>query len=92
MKMPPERQPWWLIGIADILSSFLVLAFYTEVAAWVFAYVFKAMSGVILSTNPDNNMTVFNELVTDPVQSLVWQWVVLFAIGCIVLLGVFQRY
>ncbi|NOK59275.1 MAG: Na+-dependent transporter, SNF family [Chloroflexi bacterium AL-W] len=88
IKMAPKGQPWWLIGIAGILSSFLILAFYTEVVAWVFAYVFKAVSGVLLSTDPDTNMAVFNQLITDPVQSLVWQWVVLFAIGCIVLLGV----
>jgi SNF family Na+-dependent transporter len=28
------------------------MSFYSEVAAWVFAYIFKAASGEILSTDP----------------------------------------
>ena len=42
--------------------------------AWVFAYVFKAIGGSILSS--------------DPLQSLLWQWAVLVFIGGILLMGV----
>jgi NSS family neurotransmitter:Na+ symporter len=41
----------WLIGAGGMLAAFLILSFYSEVVAWVFAYVFKAIGGSILSSD-----------------------------------------
>jgi NSS family neurotransmitter:Na+ symporter len=79
---------WWLIGAVGVLSAFLILAFYTEVAAWVFAYIFKAALGGMLSTDPEVTGQAFNELITDPWQSLLWQWLVLALISGIIIMGV----
>lgn len=81
-------KPWWLIGAAGVLSAFLILAFYTEVAGWVFAYIFKSISGGLLSTDPEVTSKMFAGLISDPVQSLIWQWVVLAFIAIIIILGV----
>lgn len=87
-KLSPSRKPWWLIGAIGALSAFMILAFYTEVAGWVFAYIFKSLSAAALSTNPEVTSQAFSGLVTDPVQSLVWQWIVLGLVGFIIILGV----
>lgn len=87
-KLAPNRVPWWLIGAAGALAAFLIMGFYTEVAGWVFAYIFKALSGNILSTNPEQTGAAFTSLITDPAQSLIWQWVVLAVVGIIIALGV----
>ena len=87
-KLSPNRAPWWLIGVSGCLASFLIMAFYTEVAGWVFAYIFKAIFGGILSTNPEQTSAAFSSMVSDPVQSLIWQWVVLALVGFIIILGV----
>lgn len=81
-------QYWWLIGVMGVLAAFLIMSFYSEVAAWVFAYVFKAISGEILTSDPAQTSAAFGALVSDPVQSLLWQWAVLVMIGGILLLGV----
>jgi NSS family neurotransmitter:Na+ symporter len=86
-KLAPGKS-WWLIGASGILASFLIMAFYTEVAAWVFAYIVKAIQGAVLSTDPAVTEAAFAELVTSPVQSLVWQWIVLAFIAFIIALGV----
>jgi len=85
---PSKKAPWWLIGAAGALSAFLILAFYTEVAGWVFAYLFKSLGGNILSTDPEVTSQIFTSLVGSPVQSLVWQWIVLAVVGLIITLGV----
>jgi SNF family Na+-dependent transporter len=36
---------------ARIAAAFLILSFYSEVVAWVFAYVFKAIDGSTLSSD-----------------------------------------
>uniref|UniRef100_A0A7C4L325 Transporter n=1 Tax=Bellilinea caldifistulae TaxID=360411 RepID=A0A7C4L325_9CHLR len=85
---PSPRQPWWLIGAAGGLSAFLIMAFYTEVAGWVFAYVFRSLTSNILSTNPEVTTQMFLALVSDPFQSLLWQWIVLVLVGLIITFGV----
>ncbi|CUA84575.1 MULTISPECIES: sodium-dependent transporter [Gulbenkiania] len=87
-ELAPKGQPWWLVSAAGVLAAFLIMAFYSEVAAWVFAYVFKAIDGAILSSDPKVTTAAFKALVGDPVQSLLWQWLVLLLIGGILLMGV----
>jgi len=84
----PKRESWALIGAAGVLSAFLILAFYTEVAGWVFAYVFKAASGSVLSSDPKVTSAAFASLISDPVQSIFWQCCVLLFVGGIIVLGV----
>ena len=84
----PKRESWALIGAAGVLSAFLILAFYTEVAGWVFAYVFKAASGSVLSSDPKVTSAAFERLITDPFQSILWQCIVLVFVGGIIVLGV----
>ncbi len=85
---PGDRRPWWLIGAAGCLAAFLILAFYTEVAGWVFAYIFRALTGAVLSTDPQVTSAAFSGLVSDPFQSLLWQWIVLILITAIIIMGV----
>ncbi len=86
--LAPKGQPWWLIGAAGMLAAFLILSFYSEVVGWVFAYVVKALGGSILSSDPHVTEAAFTALISDPWQSLLWQWGVLIFIGSILLLGV----
>jgi len=87
-KVAPKGQPWWLIGVSGVLAAFLIMAFYTEVAGWVFAYIFKAAFGAILSTDPEVTSQAFVALISDPMQSLFWQWAVLVFISVIIIAGV----
>ena len=82
------RQVWWLVGAAGVLAAFLILAFYTEVAAWVLAYILKAAAGGLASTDPQVTSKAFEGLVASPWQSLVWQWVVLAWVSVIIIAGV----
>ncbi len=85
---PSKKQPWWLIGAGGALAAFLIMAFYTEVAGWVFAYIFKSISGGFLSTDPNVTSQAFVDLISSPWQALIWQWVVLVVITIIIIRGV----
>ena len=86
--LAPRGQPWWLLGVAGMAAAFLILSFYSEVVAWVFAYVVKALRGSLLSSDPTVTGAAFQALISDPVQALLWQWGVLAFIGSILLMGV----
>lgn len=82
------KQPWYLVGFSGVLSAFLIMAFYTDVAGWVFSYIFKAASGVISTTNPAVTTQVFKAATSGVGEPLFWQIVVLIVIGLIIMAGV----
>lgn len=88
LKKLAPNQLWWLVGASGILAAFLIMAFYSEVAGWVFAYVVKSAGGAILSTSPEVTKNAFGALVSSPWASLVWQWIVLGFIAVIIMAGV----
>ncbi|QSI75694.1 sodium-dependent transporter [Niveibacterium microcysteis] len=81
-------QHWGLIGVLGVIAALLIMAFYSEVAGWVFAYVAKAAAGGLLSTDPATLSAAFGGLVSDPASALLWQWAVLVLVGVIISLGV----
>jgi NSS family neurotransmitter:Na+ symporter len=88
-KLAPRGQWWWkAIGWMGFAAALLILAFYSEVAGWVYAYIAKSLAGTIATTDPKAAGVTFGNMVSDPVSSLVWQWVVLGVTGSIIMLGV----
>ena len=85
---PPRQGYWTIIGWMGCAAAVLILAFYSEVAGWVYAYVFKSMVGEIATTDPKVAGSAFGALISDPFSSLLWQWVVLGVTGSIIMLGV----
>ncbi|WP_291995375.1 sodium-dependent transporter [Candidatus Accumulibacter sp. ACC003] len=88
-RVAPRRQWWWpVIGWMGFAAALLILSFYSEVAGWVYAYIFKALAGELATTDPQVAGAIFAGLVADPLASLGWQWLVLGVTGSIVMLGV----
>lgn len=79
---------WWIIGASGVLAAFLIMAYYTEVAGWVFAYIAKSFSHSLLTTDAAVTSAAFSSLVSNPWLSLVIQWVVLIVVGVIIMMGV----
>lgn len=88
-RLAPRGQWWWKsIGWMGFAAALLILAFYSGVAGWVYAYVFKAISGEIATTDPKVAGALFSGLVSNPLSALLWQWVVLAVTGSIIMFGV----
>ena len=88
-RLAPANQGWWkVIGWMGFAAALLIMSFYSEVAGWVYAYVFKAASGSLTTTDPKVAGDIFGKLVSDPSASLIWQWVVLGITGSIIMMGV----
>ncbi|MGM0421153.1 MAG: sodium-dependent transporter, partial [Bacillota bacterium] len=39
--------PWWLVGGLGVLTGFVILSYYSVVAGWSLAYIFKAIGGFV---------------------------------------------
>ena len=72
-KLSREGSPWQLVGWMGILSGFLILSFYSVVAGWGVAYIFKAIQG--FSGDPELIAGQFTDLVGNTSLSILWHTV-----------------
>ncbi|HEX7490029.1 MAG TPA: sodium-dependent transporter, partial [Anaeromyxobacteraceae bacterium] len=80
------RQPFWsAIGWAGVVAALLIMAFYTDVAGWVFAYVFKS---VAFATGRPLTPETFGALASGTLEPLLWQAGVLVLTSSIIAAGV----
>jgi neurotransmitter:Na+ symporter, NSS family len=82
----PGQRFWAVIGWAGLASALLIMAFYTDVAGWVFAYVFKSI-GAAFGGAPLGEGT-FGALAGGTVEPLLWQLGVVALTSTIIAVGV----
>ncbi|HNX31677.1 MAG TPA: sodium-dependent transporter [Holophaga sp.] len=77
---------WCAIGWAGLSSALLIMAFYTDVAGWVFAYVFKSIGAFF--TGSKLTPETFGALAGGTWEPLLWQLAVLVLTSGIIAAGV----
>jgi NSS family neurotransmitter:Na+ symporter len=82
----PGQGFWAWIGLAGVASAFLIMAFYTDVAGWVFAYVFKSLRSAF--TGAPLTPATFGALAGGTWEPLLWQALVLALTTAIIAAGV----
>ncbi|QUH31251.1 sodium-dependent transporter [Vallitalea guaymasensis] len=60
------------IGFIGVIVAFLIMGFYMIVGGWSLAYIFKAITGTISTTDPNFLSSSFNELVVNDFQPIFW--------------------
>lgn len=85
-KLHYPKTPWQLTGWLGVASGFLILSFYSVVAGWALAYIFKSIVG--FSGTPQHIQSEFVTLVTHPSASIWWHTVFMALTIAIVIGGV----
>lgn len=82
----PGQKFWSMVGWAGLAAAVLIMAFYTDVAGWVFAYVFKSFGAFFMGTKltPET----FGALAGGTWEPLFWQLAVLVLTCTIIAMGV----
>jgi neurotransmitter:Na+ symporter, NSS family len=57
---------WGLMGWIGVLAGFLILSFYSVIAGWALAYVFKAGSGGFTGLDAEGSSALFGDMLGDP--------------------------
>ena len=63
---------WVMLGWAGVLAGFLILSYYSVIAGWALAYVFRAGSGLFTGLTADGVQSIFTNMVSDPERLLAW--------------------
>jgi len=85
-RVVPNQPYWSVIGWAGLVSAVLIMAFYTDVAGWVFAYVFKSFGAMV--SGRTLTAETFGALASGTWEPLFWQVVVLAVTTSIIAAGV----
>ena len=66
---------WGLIGLSGVLAGFIILSFYSVIAGWVLAYVFKSGSGAFADADAELVKNLFGGLAGDWQATAFWHTV-----------------
>ena len=80
------HRSWQTIGWMGLAGSFLLLSFYSVIAGWSIAYIFKVISGVFVNTTPEQTGQYFADFIADPLRLLFWH-----SLFMVLILGVVAR-
>jgi NSS family neurotransmitter:Na+ symporter len=79
---------WRAIGYMGILSSLLILFYYSAVAGWIYSYIFKAIRGNFSGIKQDQIQNIFNSTTSGTVWPVIWQIVAIAVVASIIVFGV----
>ncbi len=67
-----RSRSWSIVGWLGILSAYLIMTYYSVIAGWAMAYIFKAGGGNFEKQDAEAIGAEFNALLTDPAQLTIW--------------------
>ena len=79
---------WHYLGWMGVAAGFLILSFYSVIAGWSMAYVFKAFGGSFSGASPAEVKAIFENFVASPMQLIFWHSVFMVATMLIVGRGI----
>lgn len=63
---------WQFLGWMGMAAGFMILSFYSVVAGWTLAYVFRTGTGVFNGATAEGVGSIFNDFIADPERLLAW--------------------
>lgn len=82
------KTPWRFTGVLGVGTSFILLAFYSTVAGWVFAYIARSLTGSLIKVPTDQLGQYFGNMISSGFEPIVWQFVVMAITTFIVIAGI----
>ena len=79
---------WHYLGWMGVIAGFLILSYYSVIAGWASAYVFKAFTGSFLNADATAIKQLFDDFVASPVQLVFWHSLFMLATMLIVARGI----
>jgi len=79
---------WYWFGGIGVVAGVLITSFYSVVAGWSLAYLFRSMVGAFQNVTAQGIASIFNRLITDPERLLAWHTIFMVMTGVVLARGV----
>ncbi len=83
-----QTRHWAWVGRMGIVAGFLILSYYSVIAGWILAYIFRMATGVFDGLEADAVKSVFLSLTADPERLIAWHTIFMVITVAIVARGV----
>ncbi len=65
--------PYWsLLGWMGVVAGFIILSYYSVIAGWTLAYIFRTGAGMFVDADAALTKKIFTDLISDPEKLLAW--------------------
>ncbi|WP_281657795.1 sodium-dependent transporter [Halobacillus sp. Cin3] len=81
---------WHWIGIMGMITSFLLLSFYSVIGGWIVAYLYKTLTGQLSSVDASSYAEIFGSTISYPFGSVLVQLIFMVMTILVVSRGVQQ--
>lgn len=79
------KSSWWIVGLMGIIAGFIILSYYSVIAGWATAYIFKSGAYMAAGANPAD---IFVGFITSPVTPIIWHAIFMAMCVGIVMAGI----
>lgn len=79
---------WQYLGWAGVVAGFLILSYYSVIAGWSLAYIFRTAGGVFTGVTADGTASIFSSLLASPERVLAWHTIFMVMTVMVVARGV----
>ncbi|MBN8208170.1 sodium-dependent transporter [Bacillus sp. NTK071] len=83
----PESK-WYRVGIMGMITSFILLSFYSVVGGWIISYLYKAVTGELTGLSSDEYAQVFGSTISNTFISVFAQFLFIIITILVVARGV----
>lgn len=83
-----SNSKWKYTGVLAILTSFIILSFYSIIAGWIFSYFTNSLTGKLIKIAPESLASYFNYISSNTLGVLFWNILVISITAIIILSGV----
>lgn len=63
---------WKYLGWMGVIAGFIILSYYSVIAGWTLAYIFRTGAGVFIDADAAFSKQIFTDLISDPEKLLAW--------------------
>lgn len=79
---------WKWLGWLGVVAGFLILSYYSVIAGWSLAYIFRTATGTFTDVTPDGVGSIFSKFLSDSESLLFWHTVFMVMTMLVVARGV----
>jgi neurotransmitter:Na+ symporter, NSS family len=79
---------WHWLGWLGVVTGFLILSYYSVIAGWALAYVFRAAAGLFAGANAETTASLFEDMLEAPESMLAWHTIFMVITMAVVARGV----
>lgn len=66
------KKAWDIIGAMGVVTSMIIIGFYSVVAGWTLEYIYQAVSGSLANKSTEMFTAEFAQFISDPVRPIMW--------------------